>query len=389
VTSANAVTPGPRDLIPGDPVAVQATAAGLRRYGDALHQAGQGLARIDTGDGWSGDAGDAFRARFSGQPQAWLRAGDCFHAAADALDTYAAVLASGQQRAGAAQAQWQDALSTSQRAWQAHQQDEQRTGQALPFNDPGQAARQAAQATLDAARSDVGAAGDAAAEAVGRARDQAPERPGFWDAVGDFLGDVGGELANVGAGLVNGLASVGNAMIHHPEDVLSMLGGAGLMTLGAGGEVLGVGLDATGIGAVAGVPANVASAGVITAGAGLTAVGTGDLTMHAMSDDSVSPLQGDYGPTTQAGYEPTSGYHGSEFSQGEIEQFVNGHTGDANPVLTRPSEDQVHQVLDTAVGRRLSGQNAEEFVRVVNGEEVHVIVNYDLPWRSTAFVPEP
>lgn len=33
----------------------------------------------------------------------------------------------------------------------------------------------------------------------------------------------------------------------------------------------------------------------------------------------------------------------------------------------------------------LAGQNAEEFVGTVNGEKVRVIVNYDMPWRSTSY----
>jgi hypothetical protein len=47
-------TNDPRELVPGDAGAVTATARALRTRGDALHQAGAGLQRIDTTDGWSG-----------------------------------------------------------------------------------------------------------------------------------------------------------------------------------------------------------------------------------------------------------------------------------------------------------------------------------------------
>jgi uncharacterized protein YukE len=80
-------TSDPTELIPGSPDSVTATVRSMRSYGDALHEAGTGLKRIDVTDGWSGKAGDAFRQAFHGQPGKWLEAGDCFHHAADALET--------------------------------------------------------------------------------------------------------------------------------------------------------------------------------------------------------------------------------------------------------------------------------------------------------------
>ena len=78
-------TDDPRALVPGDAASITATAQQLRTRGDTLHEAGSGLQRIDTSDGWSGEAADTFRAKFQGQPGKWLEAGDCFHSAADAL----------------------------------------------------------------------------------------------------------------------------------------------------------------------------------------------------------------------------------------------------------------------------------------------------------------
>jgi hypothetical protein len=76
---------------------------------------------------------------------------------------------------------------------------------------------------------------------------------GFWSS---FL--HGAE--HLGEDALNATASLGNAMVHDPGGVFSVLGGLGLVTISSGGEVLGVGLDATGVGAVAGVPLNVLSA---------------------------------------------------------------------------------------------------------------------------------
>ncbi|MDY0809786.1 hypothetical protein SM793_00045 [Kitasatospora purpeofusca] len=58
-----------------------------------MHSTGEGLLRIDTVDGWSGKAGDAFRAAFHGEPKKWLEAGDSFHEAATALAAYQSALA--------------------------------------------------------------------------------------------------------------------------------------------------------------------------------------------------------------------------------------------------------------------------------------------------------
>lgn len=86
-------------LIPGDIASISHTHAALQAYGDLLHLAGEGLKRIDTSDGWSGDAAEAFRTVFHGQPSKWLRAGDAFHEAAKALDSYMATLSWAQGRA--------------------------------------------------------------------------------------------------------------------------------------------------------------------------------------------------------------------------------------------------------------------------------------------------
>jgi hypothetical protein len=81
-------------------------------------------------------------------------------------------------------------------------------------------------------------------------------------------------------------------MLHHPGDVAAAAGGILLTAVSAGGEGLGVALDATGVGAVAGVPLNAVSAAGMVAGAGLTGAAATDLTMHAVSDDAVSPMRG-------------------------------------------------------------------------------------------------
>ncbi|WP_051970087.1 WXG100 family type VII secretion target [Kitasatospora azatica] len=373
----------PTELVPGNPGAVTGVAAAMRGYGDALHNAGTGLKRIDTTDGWTGPAGDAFRQAFQGVPDKWLEAGDCFHNAATALDTYVSTLTWAQGQAAEAIRQWDAGQSATDQAKTQHTQDVQQAGHDLPFNDPGEAGRQSARSTLDSARSQLATAGDTANKAVGAARDKAPEKPGFWDDVGGFFEDVGAGLANFGGTVINDLASVGNAAINHPGDLAATAGGIGLMALGAAGEVGGGALDLTVVGAAIGVPLNIVSAGAIGVGGTMAAAGMGDMLMNAAGDDGVHPMRTDYSGSGGDDFEPVDGFRDSEFSKDEIVEFVNGHTGDGNPTMGRPSRSQIDDALTKGTPQKLPGQNAEKFE--YNG--VRVIVNYDMPWKSTSYYP--
>jgi RHS repeat-associated protein len=77
-------------------------------------------------------------------------------------------------------------------------------------------------------------------------------------------------------------------------------------------------------------------------------------------------------------------FHGSEYSLDEIVEFVNGHTGDAKPGMVRPSPAQVETTLRNAGPVQIGDQNAARF----DYKGVRVIVNYNLPWKSTAYFPE-
>jgi len=286
-------TSDPGRLVPGDPAALAAVVRSFRARANALAKAGVGLSVIDTADGWSGTAGDAFRAKFQGQPGSWLRAGDAFLDAADAVESYAEALTGARGEATRAVAQWQAAQSATARAYDSYLRYREQGG-AEPFRDPGEAGRGSARKLLDDARATLRKAGDDAARTVGAARDQAPERPSFWNRVEDVAANVAAGLENTGARVVNALASAGNAAIHHPGDTALALAGAALIDLSLGGEALGAGLDITGAGALAGVPFNVVSAAGLTAGAGLVGAGTAGLIMHATGDDAVQPLRTDH-----------------------------------------------------------------------------------------------
>ncbi len=173
-------TNDPRQLVPGNPAAVGAAAKALRSKADSLEQAGVGLKRIDTVDGWSGPAGDAFRAKFQGQPGSWLQAADSFYTAANALDNYATTLTWAQGQAAESDITVErrternpastDAVSAVQAAGRHR---------SIP-QDAGETGRASARNLLNTARGDLTDAGDEVARVIGAERNKAPEKPSFW-----------------------------------------------------------------------------------------------------------------------------------------------------------------------------------------------------------------
>lgn len=165
----------------------------------------------------------------------------------------------------------------------------------IPFTDPGEAQRQAAQQTLDRARQQLTEAGNTAADAVDKATAKAPPKPGWLSQLVSGAENLAGEawhgLENAGATAVNDVASFGNAAIHHPGELAAAVGGVGLTVLSAAGEGGGFALDATGVGAIAGVPLNAISAAGMTTGVGITGVSMAAMVSQAAGDDHVEPLK--------------------------------------------------------------------------------------------------
>jgi hypothetical protein len=112
------------------------------------------------------------------------------------------------------------------------------------------------------------------------------EEPEWWETALETTGDAAvWAYNNAVVPAVNTAANLVEAMAEHPEDLIEMAMGAGMIFLGAGGEVGGFALDATGVGAVAGVPINIASAGLIAGGATAVGQGAGRLVEHAQQKD--------------------------------------------------------------------------------------------------------
>lgn len=64
------------------------------------------------------------------------------------------------------------------------------------------------------------------------------------------------------------------------------------------------------------------------------------------------------------------GFRGSDFSRDEIEEFINGHTGDSAPGMNRPTPGQVSQVLDQATPTPLTGRLAMSLRVICGGRRV-------------------
>jgi hypothetical protein len=194
---------------------------------------------------------------------------------------YSATLRWAKIQAGAAVAAWSTAQAATAQAAAAHRADAAQAsarGEPPPaFIDPGEACRQDASAVLERARSQLAGAGDAIAVQVDIEADAAPVEQGWLSSVADEAGRVGSDV-------LSSLASVGNAVVQHPEDLAGLIGGVGLTAISGIGDGAGLLLDATGVGAVAGVPLNVVSTAGVVAGSALVAASVGDLANHAATD---------------------------------------------------------------------------------------------------------
>lgn len=323
----------PVALIPGDPDALDQMARQLASWGGSLELAAEGLSRIDTTAGWSGQAAEAFRKVFDNQPGKWKNAADAFREASEALGQYAVELRWAQQQASAALTAW-------------HSGD-----------------HQGAQRTLENARSRLSDAASTAARAVGTAADTAPPRPGLLSEIGhgfeDAVSSAWHGVVQAGEDTAGAIASYGNAAIHDPGALAAMAGGALLTAAGAAGEFGGVVLDLSVVGAPAGVAVNAGSAaamvgGLTMAGAGLTA-----MAMDANDPDRVNVGQsGSSGGGNDEVMEPELDPKGEQYIKGK--HFAGGsNTNDAKGIFDNDAD--LNDIVDISKGTSPVGPNPDGF----------------------------
>jgi len=262
-------TDDPTALVPGDPGALFACAQQYRDAASGCERAANELAGLRQVDGWEGESAGAFAQRVTNMVTAWDDLAEKMGAAAGAWEQYATVLGWGQQKAGDAIAMFAHAAALTAAAAAEAPAPLGPRGDTGPgtraFPDPGSGPRSDARALLAYARESVA---DAAAEAAAVLRDIAP--------------------APADGASTTALASVGNALLEHPDALQQIVGGAALM---AGGAALfggGLAADVTVAGATVGVPANVAGAALVTSGAALAGAGIMNAAAHAAGDSGVS-----------------------------------------------------------------------------------------------------
>lgn len=147
-------TKDPKELIPGNPEAVNNVADTLSKRGEVLESIAHGLGRVET-PGWTGDASTAFWDNFSGEKPKWLKGSDAMSAASKALTGHASVLTWAQSQAQDAIDVWERGEASTKKAVDEYNTalDTARVQAAAghpatdppTFSDPGEKLRQQAR----------------------------------------------------------------------------------------------------------------------------------------------------------------------------------------------------------------------------------------------------
>jgi len=343
-------TSDPVDLIPGSVSGLDEFVSRWRENARTAGDIAAQLTSLPSPEGWEGAAADGFAARLPDVGTQWQQLGESLTTAADALDEYATVLGWAQQKAGDAIAMWQVAQAQTAAGVESYRQAERQAGATgiVPFyTDAGAATRSDAQSLLAYARSEVRDAGDTAAHAVTAIT---PPEALTWEGAGAlFLGAlvVQGQIHwDTLANLVNGTASVGNAILRNPDALLALLGG-GAMMIGGGATALGGGgLAATGVGSVPGGAAVVGGVAVAGTGGALAAAGASKLAGEA---------------TGSAGVMLMEKQHGADRGDGRDDygQFAHGQTNKPWVDKEKIGLDEVEAELKVPVERQRARSSIE------------------------------
>lgn len=292
-------TSDPVDLIPGSVSGLDEFVWQWRERARTAGEIAAQLTKLPAPEGWEGAAAEGFAARLPDVSSQWQQLAESLNTAADALDEYATVLGWAQQKAGDAIAMWQAAQAQTAEGIESYRQAERQAGATgiVPFyTDAGAATRNDAQSLLAYARSEVRDAGETAAHALTAIT---PPEALTWEGAGAlFLGAlvVQGQIHwDTLANLVNGTASVGNAILRNPDALLALLGGGAMMISGGAAALGGGGLAATGVGSVPGGAAVAGGIAVAGSGGALAAAGASKLAGEAMGGAGVMLMEKQHG----------------------------------------------------------------------------------------------
>ncbi|AGS69418.1 putative T7SS-secreted protein [Streptomyces collinus] len=243
-------TEDPKELIHGDPGKLRETAGHLRTFAQSFGAVASGMQKLDSSD-FRGEAADTFREKFATHQTKWRQAAEACGDAATALDDFAHTVEWAQGQAREAVAKYREGKAASK----THQQQVKTYNDAVEAGDrdpgprpseqdPGDGAKQAAEAILSAARRQRTQLASEAAARVEAALQHAPSEPSAlnqlkldgadaWDAAKtEDMRFFGGFVR--GLGDLNNLARNANPLdpyaITHPYEALQakveLLGGA-------------------------------------------------------------------------------------------------------------------------------------------------------------------
>ncbi|WP_431075445.1 putative T7SS-secreted protein [Microbacterium phyllosphaerae] len=302
------MTTDPVALVPGSYAAAHTVASAWRSRSEAATALRDGLRRLEVDVAWTGYPYDKYLERADYVRSSWEKTGEQLMSGAAALSAYGDALQWAQDEAAHAIDLWEQAEAATITSRAAHRVKVRELERDLhlrhvdldvPFIDGGADLRAQAVDVLTNARSVLDRYAVDAANAIHDAADAAPlQTPKQADsaknwAVAGAIGAVMFETAVLNPAIeqLNFIASMGTALINHPDILLELLGGVALVV--GGGTMIGGGgaLALTGVGAAPG--GGLAWAGVGVAGAGLAAAGhAGTRWMNeATGDDAVSIAQ--------------------------------------------------------------------------------------------------
>lgn len=282
------MTNDPVALIPGSYAAAHTVASAWRSRSEAATTLRDGLRGLEVDSAWTGYPYEKYLERAEYVRSSWQRCGEHLMSGAAALSAYGDALRWAQEEAARAIDLWEQAEAATIASHQEHRVKVRELERDLglrhveldvPFVDGGADLRAQAVEVLTNARGVLDRYAVDAANAIHEAADAAPletpkqaESTKNW-AVAGAIGTVMFETAvlNPAIDQLNFIASMGNALINHPDILLELLGGVALVV--GGGTMIGGGgaLALTGVGAAPG--GGLAWAGVGVAGAGLAAAG--------------------------------------------------------------------------------------------------------------------
>ena len=298
------MTNDPVALIPGSYAAAHTVASAWRSRSEAATALRDGLRGLEVDSAWTGYPYEKYLERAEYVRSSWQRCGEYLMSGAAALSAYGDALRWAQDEAARAIDLWEQAEAATIASRQEHQVKVRELERDLhlrhveldvPFVDGGADLRAQAVDVLTNARGVLDRYAVDAANAIHAAADAAPlqtpeqaEAATNWAVVG-AVGSIMFETAVLNPAIeqLNFIASMGNALINHPDILLELLGGVALVV--GGGTMIGGGgaLAITGVGAAPG--GGLAWAGAGVAAAGLAAAGhAGTRWMNeATGDDAV------------------------------------------------------------------------------------------------------